>query len=169
MIVAWIFVVLPAIFTGIDVKSKTISRTTKNKRNLFVINFGLRIGALFQFLFLIYLIGKFNLSYLSLTVVLYFSTIVATLVVSFTPIYKNTKLHQRSAYYYFSTIPIFLILFGLSIKDTYNPLSKISILIAALYLIGMLLINIKIKKENALSEIWAFLMLSIWTIIITFI
>lgn len=168
VIVVWAFVVTPAIMERIDVKSKTISRTTFKKSNLLIINYGLRSGALLQLCFLIHLARKFHLSFLSPAVLLYFSTIIASLIVSFTPIQQNKTKHQHVAYYYFYVIPISLIIFGFSIKTIHYQLFLASIIIPLLYLIVMFLITKRFKKENALSEILAFSLLSIWTILVTF-
>lgn len=168
MFVAWIFIVIPTLAGRLDHKLETISRITHRKIYLYTVNTGLITGAILQLVFLLFLINKFNLSRLSPFAVAYFSTVVATILVVVFPHHKQKVKHTIAVRYYFVVIPISLMLFSLSLTNTHKFLSLVSNLISTSYAGGVLYIIKKYGIKNSLIEMWAFLQLSIWTIMVTY-
>lgn len=162
-----LFIVAPLLTAGNKSKDRTISEITNNKNNLYIVNFGLIIGALLQLLFLGYLIDKFQLSTNYLFKIVYFGTIMSPVLTALNPYYKRKTIHNFFVKYYFISSPIYLMMFGLTISS-YQLLSQLSIIMSLIYILGNIAIFAKYKKENALIEVLSFSLLSIWTIAATF-
>ncbi|MCA9377237.1 hypothetical protein H6763_00290 [Candidatus Nomurabacteria bacterium] len=167
VIIAWVFVVTPAICSGIDPKRQTITNATKkSKRVSFIISFGLVFSAIFQSIFALYLIDRFDLSFSNIGILVYLSTNIATMFLAFFHIERHPKLHIFFAIYYFIVSPISYGLIGSSISGSSNHLFELSILMILLYGFGELVLLYK-YRGGALAEIWPILLLSIWTMVFT--
>jgi len=163
-------VVAPAVNFGINCKSDNItSATTKSSPVRKIIGFGPITGAIFQALSLSYLIKKFSLDVYDFGSLLYLSANLATVFVAFFNYHKHPKIHDALAKYYFFACPLSLLFIGISAKiNNYYPL-LISVIAPILYFVGQLLLYKKYRRGNALMEVWAFSILSIWTLIMTFV
>jgi len=168
IIITWLFVVRPAFAAGVKSKYKTISHMTGEKKYLHIINGGLIFGAMMQLLFIRYLMVQYHLALLSIGVILYISTITATLLTTIFPFRKFEKIHTHVVKYYFITIPLAILFIGLQLRPSFSKLFLVSMLVPALYLIAELSVFEEYKKDNALMEMWAFYLLSVWTLIMTF-
>lgn len=168
ILITWSLVVAPSIIGGIKSDHKTIFQVTVKKKYLYIISAGLVTGAVFQLLFLINLTNKFRLSITSPGVILYFSTIISTLFVVMFPYFKHKNVHTWLVVYYFIAIPISLILIGFQVKTANYVLFLASMATPLLYFLGEIFFAKKYQRGNALTEIWAFSLLSIWTLLMTF-
>jgi hypothetical protein len=166
IVFAWGFVTFPALIS-IDSKKYTISEATKKKTSRIVIGFGLVIGAFLQFLFLLYITEKFTLSSYDIGHFLYLLTNIATVLVAIFTIQKATQIHTFLVCFYFICHPVALVLVGLSTHDSIIKL--ISTLLMVLYCVGNFILWNRYRKQNAYMEQWAFLILSIWVLYITFV
>jgi hypothetical protein len=166
-LVAWLFVVRPAMRHGIDGKRQTITTATvENKNVLKTVSFGLTIGAFLQGLFLFYIIQRFDLPVFGIGSILYLTANIATILVAIFHYEKHPKLHETFADYYFIVSPLSLAFIGFTAMKNGVHLFTISVLVVILYFIGSWRILKKFGK-NAMIEMWAFAMLSIWTLIFT--
>ena len=167
---AWILVIYPAIRYGININKETISVATANNEKIEkVVNFGLVIGTLFQIIFLFYLIQKFSLSYLSFGCLLYLSANLATLSVAIFTYRKHSVIHNFFTRYYFFMMPVSLVLIVFPIRNTSaHVLFPFSLLVLVLYLLGQIFLFTKHKEGNGLMQSWAFITLSVWTLVMTF-
>lgn len=171
MFFAWIFVVFPALHFGIDIRKETISSATfKDDGVNTIIGFGLVAGALSQIVFLSYIVQKFFINYISVGCILYLTANLATILVAFFTYKKHPLIHKLLTRYYFFIMPTSLIFIGSYIKNTGGyVLFFFSLLVLILYSIGQLFLFKKYRGSNSLMEFWAFGILSIWTLVITFI
>jgi hypothetical protein len=167
---AWILVVYPAICYGINTKKETISLATLgNKKVEKIVGLGLIVGTLFQIVFLFYLTQKFFLSYLNFGCLLYLSANLATILVAIFTYRKHQIIHTFFTRYYFFMMPISLVLIVFPIRNTSaHILFSFSLLILVLYLLGQIFLFTKHKEGNGLMQSWAFLTLSVWTLVMTF-
>ena len=165
MFSAWFFIVSPSIFAGIDSKKQTITFVTNNKKLKIFINFGLITGGIFQLLFSYYLLQKFMLNYLNIGILLYTSTAATSVLVAIFSEQSYPKIHKLLAVYYFLANPLSMMLIGLSTNNL--TLITISLCIPIAYYLGLLYLHNKHKTKNALMEKWAFVSMSIWTVVIT--
>jgi len=97
---------------------------------------------------------------------LYLSTNIATILVALFPAQKFPNIHRFCADYYFLVNPISLVLIGLSIAHDNYYIYIFSIILVIIYFMGFFWQLIKFKI-NALMEMWAFLTLSVWTLVLT--
>lgn len=165
ILIAWLFVVFPALKYGINPTKQTItSATSLSKVVKRYITFGLIVGSFFQGLFIFYIIEKFQIPLFSIGNILYLTTNIATIFVALYNFDKHPKFHTFFALYYFIMCPISLILISLSVIQSYYYIFIFSLAIVLMYTIGESLIYKKFKG-CAYLEIWAFFMLSIWTIV----
>ncbi|MFA6520651.1 MAG: DUF998 domain-containing protein [Candidatus Paceibacterota bacterium] len=168
---AWVLVIYPAIRYGINTKRETVSLATlENKKVGKIVGLGLIVGTFFQIMFLFYLTQKFSLSYLNLGCLLYLSANLATILVAIFTYRKYPVIHNFFTKYYFSIMPISLVLITFPIRNTSaNILFIFSLLMFVLYLFGQIFLFIKHKEGNSLMEAWAFVTLSVWTLVMTFV
>lgn len=170
IIIAWFFVVTPALKFGINSKSDTITTSTnKNSVHKKIISFGLVVGAVFQTMFAVYLIRRFSIPLLSPGIIMYLSANVATICVAIFTEKKYPKTHKIMARYYFIVCPLSFLFIGLSLKSTDIYPKMISIITPIVYFVKQSVLWKKYKTDNALMEFWAFIILSLWTIVMTFI
>jgi len=165
IIVAWLFVAGPT-FT-INGKKNTISEATKKYSSKIIISIGLVFGSFLQFLFLLYLNAKFGLNSYSVGSLLYILTNIATVLVAVFTIQKNPRMHTFLVRFYFIVHPISLFILGVSIRIIL--VQTISSLLIVSYAIGAMFVWQRYKKQNAYMEEWAFLILSLWVLFMTFV
>jgi hypothetical protein len=168
ILIAWIFVVFPAFKSGIKLKTDTITTSTSDKYTNAIISIGLILGALFQAWFLIYLQRIFRFNAISIGSVLYLTANLATILVALFTEKRNKLIHQLLVTYYFFACPLSLLFIGLSLEGHHNYLADTSFLIPIMYFFGQFLLWRKFKKPNTLMQMWAFVILSIWTLAMTF-
>jgi len=162
MFIAWLFVVASALKFGINSKSDTITTsTTKSGSVRLVISCGLVVGALFQSIFLFYLIRRFSVQLFNLGSVLYLSANMATIFVAFFTQNKHPKIHKIMALYYFLVCPFSLLFIGFSIKSSNQYPLLVSMLAPIMYFIGQAFLWKKYRFGNTLMELWAFVVLSV--------
>lgn len=166
MIFAWLFVVVPALKFGIDGKRQTISSATKNNGVRIIVSIGLTLGSLFQFLFLRYLLFRFNLSFFNMGGMMYSSAIVATVLVAIFTEHRFVNIHSFFVKYYFCIFPISLLLVMSNTINEHQNLFAFSCLIVFLYF-GGIWWTIKKFGISAKVEQWAFFVLSVWTMVLT--
>jgi hypothetical membrane protein len=167
MFFAWVFVVFPTLFAGIDSKKQTITFATNNKKVKIIINLGLIIGGFFQLVFSYFILHKYSLNYFNIGVLLYTSTAITSISVAIFSEQSYPKIHKYLAEYYFLVNPLSLMIIGLSVN--HYILKTISLFIPITYYIGLFYLHSKHKTKNALMEKWAFVTMSIWTFTVTFI
>jgi hypothetical protein len=163
---AWIFIVTPSIFAGIDSKKQTITYATNNNKLKLIISFGLIVGGLFQLVFSIFLLQKFNLNFFNIGILIYASTAIVSILVAIFSEQSFPNIHKYLVQYYFLTNPLSIMLIGLSIN--YIPLKLVSLLVPVAYYLGLYYLHNKDKTKNARMEKWAFATMSIWTVVVTF-
>jgi hypothetical protein len=166
MFFAWLFVVTPAIRSGIDSKSQTITSATKKTKVRRIVSAGLIIGTVFQIVFLVYLTKRFQLHFFDTGCLMYLSTNIATLLVALFTEQRHSKLHGFFAMYYFIVNPFSLILICLPLINSYFYLFVFSVFIVLLSFSGSWWLLKKYGKTAVLEQ-WIFLTLSIWTIVLT--
>lgn len=166
MLFAWLFVVAPALRFGIDGKRYTISSATKNDKVRIIVSTGLIVGSLFQIAFLIYLLLKFQLSFFNIGGMFYLSATIATILVALFSEHKYFKIHSFFVKYYFLIFPISLLMISGTLLYEYINLFIFTFLSVFLYFFGVWW-TIKKFGISAKVEQWAFLVLSIWTIVLT--
>jgi len=164
ILITWLFVVVPAIRSGIDNKRQTISSATKKREVAIPVSFGLIIGTLFQILFLSYLLKRFELGYLNFGSILFLTTNLATIMVALLPEYKYFKAHSFFVKYYFVFNPISLLYISYLANNVL--LFAVAIVSVILYFSGIIRI---IMQEGVCARVeqWAFFTLSILTIFMT--
>lgn len=168
VLVAWVLVVAPAIIGGIDLAKETITGATRlSKKASRVISAGLVIGALLQATFLLHLIQKFHLPYLSIGNLLYLSSNLATILVALFHYDRYPNIHNILVAFYFIFCPLSLGFIAYTLKNINPDFFTFSLWVVFFYFLveGYLLIKF---KGSVYLEIWAFLILSIWTTVITY-
>lgn len=167
MFFVWVFVVTPSSMGKVLRGKQTISFATKNKAKRRLIYFGLMAGAISQIAFLYYLVQRFSIKLPNLGVFIYLSTNISTLLIPFFNMWKS-KIHEALVFYYFAANPLSLLLIGLTIRSQFPTLFIISLLVFLAYFIIVVRLIVIHKMRSASMERWAFLMLSIWTLFMTF-
>lgn len=165
---AWFLVVLPGTTAKQTGKFKTISHATKSGKRRQIIHFGLIAGALAQIGFLYYLTQTYSIPLLNLSVLLYFSTNIATLLVPIFTMWKHKRIHEAIVTYYFFASPISLLLISVYLRSQVLNFLPLTIIIVFLYFIGQFHLIKTHKGKNSLMEQWAFLLLAAWTVFLTF-
>lgn len=167
-LVAWLFVVAPAIAYGIDSKNEPITAAVvKNRKVMMIVSFGLIVGAFLQGFFLFYLIQRFGLPLFGIGSFLYLTSNIATILVAIFHFDKHPKIHQTFAEYYFVVSPLSLAFIGFTAIKNGAHLFIFSLIIVLLYFAGSGIVIKKLGSQNAWLEMWAFIMLSVWTIVFT--
>jgi predicted MFS family arabinose efflux permease len=171
MIIVWLVLVLyPYLHKDLGYLNETISKlTTKKSHVLKVVTGALLVGSFFQMYFLAYIISRFNISISSLGSLLYLSMGVATICATIFNAKNYPKLHFWSAVYYFIVTPVMILVLGYEFISFGIQVFYASIIFSLLYSFVNLYIYLRHKRTSALFEIWGFLLLSIWTLYITFI
>lgn len=170
MFIAWLFVVTPAIKFGVNHKSDTITTAiTNNDSASKVINRGLIIGAMFKMIFLLYLIKRFSIPPYGLAPILYLTTYMATICLAFFTQVKYPIIHYLIALYIFIVGSFSLLFIGVSAKSFNQFPLYISVGATIVYFLGQIIIWKKYKFGIALMEIWGFVILTVWTVTMTFI
>lgn len=167
ILIAWLIVVLPALRYGIDLRRQTItSATCLDKRVSRIITSGLIVGAISQGIFTFYIVDYFQIPMLRIGNITYLTTNIATILASIFHFNRHPKVHSIFVSYYFIFCPLSIGLIGFYVLDTHNFLTLLSMIILSLYVIGELLL-LKKFKSSAYLEIYAFILLSIWTLAFT--
>lgn len=170
MLIAWLFVVSPAMKIGINSKSDTITTATlKSDGVKRQISYGLVIGAIFQAIFSLYLMNQFYIPLSNLGIILYLSANLATICVAIFAQNRHPRIHDSLVLYYFIVCPLSLLFIGISIESASNYHLVISIISPIIYFIGQSFLWLKYRTGNAFMEFWAFFVLSTWTVLMTFI
>ena len=92
----------------------------------------------------------------------------ATILVAIFTEEKYPRIHFGLVLYYFITCPISLLFIGLSINSVNNFPLIISVAAPIIYFVGQAVLWSKYRFGNAIIELWAFLVLSLWTMVMTF-
>lgn len=165
--IVWVFVISPAVMAKINLKKDTITSATYNKKYSSLINLGLLLGGVSQIIFSIYLAQKFKISVFNPGVIFYISTAVATILVSIFSENKFMRLHILLVKYFFVIHPLSIFLLGV-LGESNTFVNAICLIVPLLYF-GGIIMGLKLNnKLNAISEIWAFAVLSVWSLMITF-
>lgn len=168
-LVAWGLLVVPAVRSGMKVRSETITTAADSNHVVrFFVDFGLILGSILQALFLLFVIKTYHIGIFSVGSLGYLSTNLTTVLLTFFPHSKHTTVHNILTRYYFIANPIFLLLIGADLNTNNTLPLTVSIATAVLYFLGQTALYIKYQKGNFLMECWGFLMLSIWTTVMTF-
>lgn len=167
VIITWILVVLPVVRKNNDIYGQSISSASSSNNVVRKVSIGLIIGALLQTIFIVYFSQVDEVEVSPLSIVVYFSTILATITTALFPLTRNPKIHNLAVKYFFVVYPIAMILIGLDISSTNLLFTYFSIFISLAYFLGMFVIHKKFGLSNALAEIWAFFVISIWVVNLT--
>ena len=122
-----------------------------------------------QALFILYLSDKLLLVRWNLGTILYLSSNVATVFVALVFYEKYPKLHTFLTRYYFFALPLALLVIGLMLRSQYPTFYMFTILILVFYAVGQFVLYRKYRTGNVLMEGWGFVILTIWTLLMTFI
>lgn len=108
--------------------------------------------------------GRWNLG-----TILYLSSNMATILVALVFYEKHPKLHAFLTRYYFFALPLALLAIGSMLKNQYPPFYVFTILILVFYAVGQFVLFRKYRTGNVLMEGWGFIILTVWTLVATFI
>lgn len=167
VIITWILVVLPVVRKNNDIYGQSISSASSSNNTVRIVSIGLILRALFQAMFLVYLSQIEEVQVSSLSILVYFTTILATITTALFPLTRNPKIHNLAVKYFFVVYPITMVLIGLEMQNFNQLLTYLSILLTVCYFVGMIVIFKKFGLSNALAEIWAFFVISIWIVCLT--
>ncbi|MFA5996571.1 MAG: hypothetical protein WC790_02525 [Candidatus Paceibacterota bacterium] len=173
IITVWLSIILyPYFYLPIKIKDETLSNAISKNRNFTkVLSLGLFISGALSAVFSNYLISRFSLLITMPTIILYISMSFVTILAAFFNPSKYKKIHLSIATYYFWISPLMMLTFGATLAHTPEKIAFIaSYFCFLLYIIGVTAIMFWTKKvKNTLLEIWAFFILLIWVLIMTFI
>ena len=173
IVTVWLSIILfPIFYLPVKIKDETLSKAiSKNRSAVKVLSFGLFISGILSIVFLKYLIGRFGLLISMPTVILYISMSFVTILAAFFNPIKYKKTHLLIATYYFWISPLMMLTFGTTLSHAYEKIASMaSYSCFLLYTIGAISIMFWTKKiKNTQLEIWAFFILLIWVLIMTFI
>lgn len=170
MVIGWFFVFTPALKFGINNKIDTISSsTTKSEPVRIVISCGIAIGSMFQLMFLFYLLRRFSIQLYNLGSILFLTSFIATFSVAFFTLSKYPKIHYVMALYCFLVGPFSLLFIGVSAKSSSQYPLLVSVVAPIAYFLGQAFLWKKYRLTNALMELWGLVILTIWTVIMSFI
>ena len=173
IVIVWLSIILfPIFYLPVKIKEETLSKAiSKNRNATKVLSFGLFISGILSIVFLKYLTDRFDLLIAMPTSILYISMGFVTILAAFFNPLKYKKIHLSIATYYFWISPLMMLTFGTTLSHTYEKIASIaSYFCFLLYTMGAISIMFWTKKiKNTQLEIWAFLILLIWVLIMTFI
>lgn len=170
MLVIWgVLVIYPFFYRDLGYRKETISALGQKKKNVFIaITTALLIGNFFQVVFLTYLQNKYAVNTTSYGFILYLTMCLTSFLATiFVPKY-NPKIHFISSACYFVVVPLMMPAIGYEIIPYGNLIFNISIVLSFLYVFVSLFFLKRYKETNAMIEIFCFLILSVWTLFLTF-
>jgi hypothetical protein len=170
MVIVWLVLVgYPFLRKDLGYLKETISTLSAKKVDVFiVITFALLTGCFFQMYFIFYLSRTFSFELTSLSSVLYLSMGVATIMATLCNARNYPSIHFWAAAYYFVIAPITMLCIGYKALSYNHTAFVVSLVLTVLYALGNGFFALKFKKVNATFEVYCFLVLSVWTLYMTF-
>ncbi len=163
-------VIYPYTKRDLGFRKETISKlSTKDAKVMRSLVWGLYIGNFFQALFLIHILEKFEISFYSISTILYLLMVFTTLGTTIFTALKNPKIHLWCAVIYFCTLP-FMIFYVGNEAINFQPIVYYASLCADfVFIFGLFLIFSIYRSKNAMAEIFGWSVLFAWSIYLTLI
>lgn len=122
-----------------------------------------------QALFIFYVCDKFMLDRWNFGSVLYLTANLATVFVGVVYYEKYPRMHNFFTRYYFFAMPLALLLIGFMLGDAHRAIFVVTVTLVIAYSLGQAGLFKKYRIGNALMEGWGFVILTLWTLMTTFV